>query len=143
MQLAHTLVRISARLLFALGLVCLLLGGWLGWQTLSYARDAIPVTGEVVSYQEVRDGGNTSYRPRIRFVTVTGSIVTFSGQLAWTSQRFAVGTRLPVMYQAEDPMKARLARFTDNWLGPAVSVVIGLVALAAGVLFRRQSRRAG
>ena len=45
MQLALRIVAISARLLMALGLVCLVLGGYLSWQSLSFARGAGEATG--------------------------------------------------------------------------------------------------
>jgi hypothetical protein len=38
--------------LFALGVGCLLLAGYLAWMTLSFAREATSTTGEVVSYIE-------------------------------------------------------------------------------------------
>src|SRR5689334_10030795 len=117
MNLATRLVALSARLLLALGIVCLLLGGWLGWQTMSFAWSASPATGRVVSHLEVRDDGKTQYRPRIRFETYDGAIYTFTGQLGSTSKRFAVGDEVPVMYQGKDPAQARVAQFTDNWLG--------------------------
>jgi len=55
-RLALSILDLSARLLFALGVGCLLLGGYLAWQTLSFAQDAERATGEVVGYHETRDG---------------------------------------------------------------------------------------
>ena len=40
MQLAFRILDLAARLLLALGVGCLLLGGYLAWRTLSFARDA-------------------------------------------------------------------------------------------------------
>ena len=39
---------------------------------------------------------------------------------------------MPVTYRPETPTKARIALFTDNWLGASLSAVIGLVGLAGG-----------
>jgi hypothetical protein len=141
LRLAFSILDLAARLLLALGVGCLLLGIYLSWQTLSFARDAERTDGEVVSYQQIRDGDETRFRPRIRFRTATGDIVTISGQMAATSQRFAVGTRVPVMYKAAKPTEARLALFTDRWLGACVAVVIGLAGMAGGFLVRRAVRR--
>ena len=68
MRLAFGILDLSSRLLFALGVGCLLLGGYLAWQTLSFARDAQRATGEVVGYHENKDGEQTHYRPRVRFI---------------------------------------------------------------------------
>ena len=141
MRLAFGILDLAARVLLALGLGCLLLGGWLSWQTLSFARDAAPATGEVVSYHEIRDGDQLRYSPRVRFRTATGEIVTVDGQMATTSRRFAIGTRVPVSYKVSAPTTARVATFIDNWLGACIAAAIGGVGMIGGVLVRRQVKR--
>ena len=132
---------LAARLLLALGVGCLLLAAFLAWRTLSFASDTRTATGEVVSYHEARDGDTTRYRPRVRFKTATGEIVTINGQLASTSKRFEIGAQVPMVYKVGDPIQARVALFFDNWLGPSIATVIGLVGLAGGFLVRRSVRR--
>jgi hypothetical protein len=141
MRLALGILDLAARLLLALGAGCLLLGAYLSWQTLSFARDAARATGEVVGYHEIRDGEDTRYRPRVRFRTATGEIVTVAGQLSAGSRRFTEGTRVPMVYKVSRPTEARIALFTDNWLGASIAALIGLVALAGGFLVRRAVRR--
>jgi hypothetical protein len=137
MQLALRIVGLAARLLLALGLICLLLGGYLAWQTLSFASTAQSATGRVVSYHEIAEDGQKRFRPRVRFKTPDGSIHTITGQLAYTARRYPVGTALPVVYQAALPGEARIATFTDNWLGVAIAGAVGLVSLLAGLFVRR------
>ena len=79
--------------------------------------------------------------PRIRFRTANGDIITVSGQLAAGSKRFAEGTQVPMVYKVSKPTEARVALFTDNWLGATLAAVIGLVGLAGGWLVRRGVRR--
>ncbi len=141
MRLAFRILELAARLLMALGVGCLLLGAYLAWLTLSFARDAVRTTGEVVSYLETRDGDELRYRPRVRFRTATGEIVTTSGQLAAAAKRFEVGTQVPVVYRPAKPTEARIALFTDNWLGASLAALIGVVGLAGGLLVRRSLRR--
>lgn len=141
MRLAFGILDLAARVLFALGLGCLLLGGWLAWQTLSFARDAGRATGEVVSYHEIHDGDQLRYSPRVRFKTAAGEIVTVDGQMATTSRRFAIGAQLPVSYKVSQPTTARVATFTDNWLGVCVAALVGAVGIAGGLLVRRQVKR--
>jgi len=141
MRLAFNILDLSGRLLFALGVGCLLLGGYLSWQTLSFAQDAQRTSGEVVGYHEVKDGDDTRYRPRVRFRTAGGDIITVSGQLAAGSKRFAEGTQVPVVYKVSKPTEARIATFTDNWLGASIAAVIGLAGVAGGFLIRRGLRR--
>ncbi len=132
---------LAARLLLALGVVCLLLGAYLLSQSLSFG-DTLRATGTVTGHREVRDGGEVRYRPRVRFNTASGDIVTFEGQLATAAQRFAEGEQLPVVYPRAEPQKARVALFTDNWLGPIAALVVGLLSLCGGILVRRNVLRA-
>lgn len=141
MRLAFSILDLAARLLFALGVGCLLLGAYLSWQTWSFERDAVRASGEVVSYLESRDAGETRYRPRIRFRTTTGDIVTVAGQLSSSSQRFAIGAQVPVDYKVSNPTEARLALFTYNWLGACVAAAMGLTGVVGGFLVRRSIGR--
>jgi hypothetical protein len=140
-QLAFRLLELAARLLLALGVGCLLLAAYLGWNTLSFAKGTARATGEVVSYREIADGKGTRYAPRVRYKTANGEIISIDGQFATTSRRFAVGEQVPLNYKVEKPTEARIALFTDNWLGPCIALVIGLLGLAGGILVRKQTRR--
>ncbi len=132
---------IAARRLLALGAVCLLLGAWLASRTLDFNGNAVHTTGTVVRYLETREDGRVVYRPMVRFTTSGGDIVTFAGQLAAASQRFAIGTVVPVVYPFGLPQQGRISTFVDNWLGATIAGVVGLVALVAGVFVRRAVRR--
>jgi hypothetical protein len=139
--MAFRILDLAARLLLALGVGCLLLAAFLAWRSLAFTQDTGRAIGEVVSYHEVRDGDTTRYRPRIRFKTVTGEIISTSGQLSWSRRRFDIGARLPVVYKVQNPVEARVDLFVDNWLGPCLAVAIGLVGIAGGLLVRRSMRR--
>jgi hypothetical protein len=142
MQLALRIVAIAARLLMVLGLLCLVLGAYLSWQTLGFARGAQPATGKVVSYQEVDQDGEKRFRPRVRFRTAGGDIVTFHGQMAYTGHRYPVGSDVPVLYRHGQPIEARISNFVDNWLGATVALVVGGLCLVAGWFVSRSTRRA-
>jgi uncharacterized protein DUF3592 len=141
LQLAFRIMGLAGRLLFALGIVCLLLGGWLAWNSLKPMQDAVQTTGKVVSYREIAEGDSKSYRPRIRFRTLPGNIVTIEGPLMPTSTRFAVGDDVPVIYPRMEPTKARLDTYVDNWLGATIAAIVGVVSFIAGLLIRRAVAR--
>jgi hypothetical protein len=140
-QLAFRIMGLAGRLLFALGIVCLLLGAWLAWQSLKPGEDAVRTTGRVVSYHEIRDGDSMRYRPRVRFNTPNGNIVTIEGQLTGTSKRFEIGAEVPVIYSRMEPTKARLDTYVDNWLGATIAAIVGLVSFIAGLFIRRAAGR--
>jgi hypothetical protein len=141
MNITFRVMGIAARLLLALGAVCLLLGAYLANRTLDFNQNAQRATGTVVRYLESRDGGNTIYRPMVRFTTPGGDIVTFAGQLSAGTKRFAIGAQVPVVYPFGMPQQGRISTFTDNWLGATLAGAIGLLALVAGVFVRRAVRR--
>jgi hypothetical protein len=141
MQLSFRILDLAARLLMALGVGCLLLAGYLAWQTLSFAQDTARASGEVVSYLENHEDGQVKFRPRVRFRTENGDIITVSGQLSAASKRFALGTQVPMVYKLAKPTEARIALFTDNWLGACVALLVGAVGIAGGLLVRRGVRR--
>ena len=139
--MAFRILDLAARLLLALGVGCLLLAGYLSWNTLAFSAGTERATGEVVSYREIPDGKDTRYRPRIRFRTVTGEIVTVEGQFFTGTRRFAIGAQIPMLYKMDRPNEARVALFVDNWLGPAIATLVGLTGIAGGLLVRRSVRR--
>ena len=140
-QLAFRILDLAARLLLALGVGCFLLAAYLSWLTLSFSRDGARATGEVVSYREIHDGTATRYAPRVRYQTASGEIITIDGQFATTSKRFSIGDAVPLTYKVAKPTEARITLFTDNWLGPCIAAVIGVLGLAGGLLVRKQTRR--
>ncbi len=140
-MLAYRLMALSARLLLALGVSCGLLGIYLVHQAQTFLEDSVRTTGEVVSYREVRDGDTVRYRPKFRFKTDNGSIVAVEGQLATTTERFAIGAQIPIVYPVSNPQKARVALFVDNWLGPSVSLGVGVLAFLGGMFIRRAAKR--
>ena len=142
MQLAIRLVGLAARLLLALGLGCLLLGGYLAWQSQSFQSTAVRTTGTVVSYHETNHEGRTRYRPRVRYTTLRGDINTVAGQMDYTSPRIPVGTVVPVDYQEGDTTKMRIATFFDNWLGASIAAGVGVLTFLGGFFVRRQIRSA-
>lgn len=140
-MVAYRILSLSARLLLALGVSCGLLGIYLVYQAQTFLEDSVRATAEVVSYREVRDGDEVRYRPRFRFETANGSIVAVEGQLATTTERFAIGEKIPIVYPISNPQKARVALFVDNWLGASVSLGVGVLALIAGIFIRRAAKR--
>lgn len=125
----------------ALGVGCLILAAFLAYRTGNFSGNALTATGEVVSYREIPDDDATRYIPRIRFVTENGEIITVGGQMAGMSRRFAIGEKVPMVYDPREPMHARVALFMDNWLGPLIATIVGVVGLAGGFLVRRAVRR--
>jgi hypothetical protein len=46
-----------------------------------------------------------------------------------------------MVYKPSKPMEARVDLYTDNWSGPTVAALIGVVGMIGGFLVRRSVRR--
>lgn len=85
-------------------------------------------------------GCHTVYRPTVRFSTADGRTITFRPSTS-SSRRPEIGSRLPVLYHADDPGHARLAG-AAQWAAPVGLAALGLpFAAVGGILIGLQVRR--
>lgn len=142
-ELSQLILRFAGYVLAGLALVSLALGFWLAQRALLFGEDIVRVQGIVAGYRESPQAdGRTLYTPRIVFESAPGERTTIFGQVTAPVRRDAVGALVPLRYERSDPGGARIDRFVDNQLGPAVATGLGLLcALIAGFL-TRGSRRA-
>src|SRR5690606_8041543 len=109
-----------------------------GWQATSEMRRFLMVaertTGEVVGH-EAFDREARTPRERFRIVgsyaTAAGTRVRFRTVASYGEPPYAVGERVPVLYNPEDPFQARI----DTAMDTVVPLVIwgGAVLLVAGL----------
>ena len=136
--LAPIILRFAGYVLAGLSFASLALAFFLAQKALLFADDVVRTTGTVVGYRESpQPDGRKAYTPRIVFYPSAEERVTVFGQLTSMSPRDPIGTAVPIRYVRQDPGGARIDRFVDNTLGPAVAAGLGMLcALLAGVLTR-------
>jgi hypothetical protein len=137
-SLSVAILRLAGYVLAGLAIASLLLGFWLAQRALLFADDVVCATGTIVGYRETPQGeGKVAFTPRIAFESAPGERTMVFGQLTTLSPRDPVGAEVPLRYQRGDPGGARVDRFVDNTLGPAVATALGLLcALLAAFLTR-------
>lgn len=141
--LSAAILRLAGYVLAGLAVASLMLGFWLAQRALLFADDVVRTTGIIVGYRETpRSDGATAFTPRIVFESAPGERTTVFGQLTTPSPRDPVGTAVPVRYQRGDPGGARVDRFVDNTLGPAVATGLGLLCALLAAVLTRGSRSA-
>lgn len=102
-----------------------------------YARDASftaaagHATGTVTELVRSGGGSSNSVSSRVRFTTAEGRAVEFVETLSTYPPRNAVGDRVPVLYDRNQPMSAMLDDFWSHRLGV---VIVGVFAGIFGVL---------
>ncbi len=137
-SLSVAILRLAGYVLAGLAVASLLLGFWLAQGALLFADDVVRTTGTIVGYREsAQRGGKVAFTPRIAFESAPGERTTVFGQLTTLAPRDPIGAEVPLRYRRGDPGGARVDRFVDNRLGPAVATGLGLLcALLAAVLIR-------
>lgn len=140
--LSFAILRLAGYVLAGLAVASLMLGFWLAQRALLFADDVVRTTGVVVGYRETAQGeGRVAYTPRIAFETAPGERTTVFGQITTPAPRDPVGAEVPLRYQRGDPGGARVDRFVDNALGPAVATALGLLCALLAALLTRGGRR--
>jgi hypothetical protein len=141
-SLSVAILRLAGYVLAGLAIASLMLGFWLAQRALLFADDVVRTTGVVVGYRETAQGeGRVAFTPRVVFESAPGERTTVFGQLTTPSPRDPVGTVVPVRYQRDDPGGARIDRFVDNTLGPAVATALGLLCALLAAFLTRGTRR--
>lgn len=109
--------------------------GWLNHARATYGGRACAAVGEVVQ----RTGRGAGVRIHVRFEPEPGAPRVFSQVVGAGAAR--VGDRVPVLYDARDPLEARLARpypIDGGAVALAVFCLVGLVLITA---VHRSARR--
>jgi hypothetical protein len=123
-------------LILVFGLVGLLMGGvaiFVVQNTVRFRLTAHEVMGEVIGHDSHRGSkGRTMYSPRVRYVVPApegGPGATFEvvGGVSSSSKSGDVGDPVVVYYQPENPAKARLGGFMEQWFFPSIFGTFGLL----------------
>jgi hypothetical protein len=100
-------------------------------QTHVFKRDGGHAEGTVVGERTLREleisKTSVSYSvtrsPIVEFAPEGGKTLRFKSNL-WSSWSDRIGTKVPVLYNKEDPSDARVDGFFENWL---LTLVLGLL----------------
>lgn len=87
-----------------------------------------------------RDVERSSYAPVVRFTTQEGREIEFHGR-GGSGTDFAEGDTVTVVYDRDNPSRARIVSFLDLWLPAAVAFAVVVLFGGAASLSRRTRRR--
>lgn len=77
-----------------------------------------------------------SYAPVVRFATATGREIEFFGR-GGSGASYAIGARVPVLYDPAEPIRAYILSFVDLWLPSVAAWAVALIFGGAVWLSRR------
>lgn len=120
---------IALALFGSIGLIAFCVGlGW-GWKHYQFSRHALEAPGVVVAWF---DSTESTY-PEVEFTDQRGEKQRFRGSIGSSPPDYAIGDRVKVWYDPEQPRQALIAEFTELWLAPLVTAGFGLAFLLAGI----------
>ena len=145
---ATAIVIVGAVNLFGLGLL-----GWgvfSFWRNQSFIDRALPALGEVIAYDRPAGAaaGAAPLTPVVRYSVSRTDIRNLRPQFGLLGQGYAVGQKLTVLYDPNDPQTARIDDFWQLWFTPLLCGCLGLAmvslpsfALAVALAGNRRDRR--
>ena len=101
-------------------------GQVLGWEYMEGIRDR----------QNLRHNIDPAKAYVITFQTQVGDTVIFTTDVGSGMDWYAHGDEVTVIYYPDQPEKAKLSGFFALYLGPVLLIVMGLVFLFVGILFK-------
>jgi hypothetical protein len=140
----RTARRMVAVVTVGLGLAALAL--WLAGRDREFLARAVRTTGTVVSIEVTRSGKHDTiphHWPVVRFETPDGRPHTFCGDVGSTTPEHRVGQRLAVLYDPDDPARARIAGPVPFSNETVLAGILGplLAITGTGALLLRRARR--
>lgn len=103
-----------------------------GRSTLEFKAASSLTEGTVVDFATHQSDGKTMYSPIVEY-TVEGRALQLSSSSSSSSPGYDRGERVPVRYSNTTPENARIDSFMENWFGPLILGVLGLLATLIGV----------
>ncbi|MCF8533884.1 MAG: DUF3592 domain-containing protein [Reyranella sp.] len=91
------------------------------------------------SFDRERDSERTSYAPVVRFTTHEGREIEFHGR-GGSATPFVEGERVTVIYDSDNPIRARIVSFVEIWLPSAAAFAVSFLFGGAVWLSRRARR---
>ncbi len=110
------------------GVGALMLAGALGIQVARFSAEA-QMTRTEGSIVDIEGGC-----PTVSFTTLDGTLGEYQSSTCSTPPAFAIGERVAVYYHPQDPERARIDSFTENWIGSLIVGGIGLIFLLIGLV---------
>lgn len=119
------------RILLGSSAVCLVVGTGFAIETVTFVLRAKNATATVVRLDEQASDNGVNYAPVFAFTAADGRQYTVRSRVATDPPGFEVGESANILYVPTNPSGARIASFWQLW---TVSVILGFIAVAHGLL---------
>ncbi len=124
----------------AIGLSLAIGGAVSGYNTLTFLKTAEHTTGVVKDLASSQRKGNTLYSPVVTFV-VDQKNYQFTSSISSSNPSYAVDDPVKVVFDPQNPHRARIDTFFQVWSTAVFLVPFGLIFFAVGASMLNQIRR--
>ena len=136
--------RIWSILLLLLGLIFTTIGGGLTYVAYDFSTRAIATSGMVTDIEvnlpsSTSSGGTggTTYKPTLRYIDQNGTAQSGQTFLSSSSYNYAIGTKLPILYDPATPGSLRMDSWFALWGFNLIFLFVGLLIMAGGAALWR------
>lgn len=114
-------------LMALIGLVCIGIGGYVGYGVWFLETHGVSVEGKVTGIETNTDSdGGTTYSPVVTFQTLQDRKITFTSNYGSNPPSYKVGDQVDVLYDPNDPKdNAMIDAGLWNWLLPSILALVG------------------
>jgi hypothetical protein len=127
---------------FGTGFLWIAFGAFFFIDAKFFTSGSYRATGNVVELKKVRhyststsksiSGYKTVYYPVIRYQTEDGKTIIFTSSSGNYPSPYKNGDRVEILYDPENPQKARIKSFSSMWLAPVLCFGIGGIMFFTG-----------
>ncbi len=128
-------LKIGSLILIAVSVICLVVAGFLYHRTKSFIDQAERVHGTVVDYEVYSGSSSTMYYPVVEFVTKDGREIVSTSNTGSNSTGYKTGEEVRVLYDPDNPEKAKIVSFWQLWLGTFIATALGIFFGLLGAAF--------
>lgn len=121
-------------ILGGVGFLFLLLAVFIYIRTVSFINSAQEVVGTVIRLESSRSSkGGTTYAPVFQFRTIEGQMIEVRDNMSSNPPMFREGQSVEVLYDPENPQKARIKKWFSLYYLPLFLAGMGLIFSCVGV----------
>jgi hypothetical protein len=122
-----TLMVLAAVVAILVGTLCLI-------KTRQFLAKAAKADGKIVELERKDSGDGVTYSPVFSFTDTSSTQHTVRSSLSSNPPHYAIEEKVSVLYDPQDPQKARIDSFVNLYFVPLVMGIIGAMNLLVGLL---------
>lgn len=120
----------------SVGLIMLVVTGWIYNRQQNFYQRAIPVQGTVISYDQYEssddDGGSTTMYTPVFEYSYNGQTYTHTGEVSSSSQDYDIGEPAEIMVDPDNPSDMMVDSFMERWFVVLLLGFMGIVFTGVG-----------